>query len=137
MSNVFIIRANGPLIARGKIRVETSDGQLLQEGNEIYLCRCGKSQNKPFCDGSHKTSGFVDPGNFVDEKAEAIEGADEVIITLRDNAMLIAKGPMMIQTEDGSSRTTRNKAAFCRCGESTNKPFCDASHNRCGFNSND
>jgi CDGSH-type Zn-finger protein len=137
MSNVFIIRANGPLIARGKIRLETSDGKLLEESDEVYLCRCGKSQNKPFCDGSHKTHGFIDPGTFADDKMEAIEGADDVTITLRNNAMLIAKGPMTIQTEDGASRTTRNKAAFCRCGESANKPFCDASHKRCSFNSND
>lgn len=135
MSNVFFIRANGPLIARGKIRVEAADGTVLEESDEVYFCRCGKSGNKPFCDGSHKTSGFVDAGNFVDEKTEPVEGAGGVIVTLRDNAMLIARGPMTIQTEDGSSQTTRNKAAFCRCGESANKPFCDASHKRCGFDS--
>ena len=28
------------------------------EGDELYLCRCGASSNKPFCDGSHKAAGF-------------------------------------------------------------------------------
>ena len=51
------------------------------------------------------------------------------------NAMLIAKGPMKIISEDGRFETSRNKAAFCRCGHSANKPFCDASHKACGFSS--
>ena len=56
-------RQNGPY------RVEASEGELKlldAEGKEFdltgkpafSLCRCGHSQNKPFCDGSHKTVGF-------------------------------------------------------------------------------
>ncbi|MGD8783646.1 MAG: CDGSH iron-sulfur domain-containing protein [Thioalkalispiraceae bacterium] len=137
MNNIFLVRANGPLIARGKISVQTADGDVLLEDAEAFLCRCGDSKRKPFCDGSHKVCGFSDPGDFIDVKAELPEAEGGLLITLRDNAMLIAKGPMIIQSEDGKSKTTRNKAAFCRCGESNNKPFCDASHKRCGFKSSD
>ena len=133
MSNIFIIRPNGPLIARGKIVVQSSVGETLLEDSEAFLCRCGKSNDKPFCDGQHKSCGFTHDATFSDAKSEPLEAGDQVVITLRENAMLIAKGPMTIQSEDGRCVTTRNKAAFCRCGESANKPFCDASHKRCGF----
>ena len=59
------------------------------------------------------------------------------MVSPRENAMLIAKGAMTIQSEDGSCTTTRNKAALCRCGESAKKPFCDVSHKQCGFISSD
>lgn len=136
MSNTVFIRANGPLIVRGKLRVEATDGQLLSEEGEVFLCRCGRSARKPFCDGAHKSCGFRDAGSFSDDKAEPLETDGGLVISLRENAMLIAKGPMTIQSEDDASITSRNKAAFCRCGESNNKPFCDASHKRCGFSSN-
>jgi uncharacterized Fe-S cluster protein YjdI len=49
---------NGPLLIRGGVRVLDADGNLLYEGEKAALCRCGGSQNKPFCDGTHKTIGF-------------------------------------------------------------------------------
>lgn len=131
--NIITIKANGPLIARGKIRVENSQGMLLTEEDEVFLCRCGESGNKPFCDGAHKQCGFTDAAKFHDEKSEPATGDGPLTITVRENAMLIAKGPMRIINLDESSQTTRNKAAFCRCGHSGNKPFCDASHKQCGF----
>lgn len=136
MSNTFLVRANGPLIVRGKIRVEAPDGQVLSEEDEVFLCRCGMSNNKPFCDGAHKSCGFSDDASFSDDKTETLEPDNGVVISLRENAMFIVNGPMTIQSEDGSSTTSRNKAALCRCGASSNKPFCDASHKRCGFVSN-
>jgi len=135
--NIISIKPNGPLIARGKIRVENSQGVLLIEDKEVFLCRCGESGNKPFCDGAHKSTGFTDPAQFHDEKTEAASGDDSLTITVRENAMLIAKGPMHITSLDESCQTTRNKAAFCRCGHSDNKPFCDTSHKRCGFTAAD
>lgn len=137
MSNTINVRANGPLIIRGEIRLESADGKLLAEDKELFLCRCGKSANKPFCDGAHKSCGFSDRACFSDEKIEQLEDKNGIVISLRENAMLIVKGPVTIQSEDGSSSTTRNKAALCRCGESANKPFCDASHKRFGFVSQD
>jgi len=53
---------DGPLIVRGDFRLLDSDGGEIDPGRRtIALCRCGKSGIKPFCDGSHKRSGFSAP----------------------------------------------------------------------------
>jgi len=44
---------HGQLWVRGGIPVESSDGHVYETRNRVTLCRCGKSFNKPFCDGSH------------------------------------------------------------------------------------
>lgn len=44
---------DGPLWVRGGIPVESVDGKPYEIRNRVTLCRCGKSANKPFCDGSH------------------------------------------------------------------------------------
>lgn len=44
---------SGPLWVRGRITIEAADGTVYEVRNRITLCRCGKSVNKPFCDGSH------------------------------------------------------------------------------------
>jgi len=44
---------HGPLWVRGSIPIESADGKQYEIRNRITICRCGKSQNKPFCDGSH------------------------------------------------------------------------------------
>ncbi|MEJ2281011.1 MAG: CDGSH iron-sulfur domain-containing protein [Candidatus Bathyarchaeota archaeon] len=43
----------GPLWIRGKIDIESADGIKYEKRNRVTLCNCGKSENKPFCDGSH------------------------------------------------------------------------------------
>ena len=43
----------GPLWVRGGIQIEGVDGKLYEIRNRVTLCRCGKSSNKPFCDGNH------------------------------------------------------------------------------------
>ena len=53
---------DGPLIVRGDFRLVDQDGAEIDPGRgTIALCRCGKSGIKPFCDGSHKRSGFSAP----------------------------------------------------------------------------
>ena len=44
---------HGPLWVRGGIPVISADGKPYTVRNRLTLCRCGKSGNKPFCDGSH------------------------------------------------------------------------------------
>jgi CDGSH-type Zn-finger protein len=64
---------------------------------------------------------------------EAGQEAGPLKITVRENAMLIARGPMTLLGSDGRVAATRNKAGLCRCGHSRNKPFCDGSHKAAGF----
>lgn len=44
---------NGPLMVEGNFQVKGVEGNLLEATNQIFLCRCGKSNNKPYCDGAH------------------------------------------------------------------------------------
>lgn len=56
---VIKARDSGPYLVTGSVRLTDADGTpYALEGENIALCRCGHSQTKPFCDGSHKTSGF-------------------------------------------------------------------------------
>ncbi len=48
-----LIGASGPIMLRGGVTVIGSDGRAFEVRNRQALCRCGKSSNKPFCDGSH------------------------------------------------------------------------------------
>jgi CDGSH-type Zn-finger protein len=51
---------SGPLWLRGRIPVSAADGFAYEVRNRVTLCRCGASENKPFCDGSHVAAGFRD-----------------------------------------------------------------------------
>ncbi len=50
--------ANGPLRVQGSLEVVSGTGRTCNKVSETYLCRCGESKNKPYCDGSHKAAGF-------------------------------------------------------------------------------
>ena len=52
---------DGPLYVSGGIPVKLSDGTVIETRNRVTLCRCGASNSKPLCDGSHKEVGFTDP----------------------------------------------------------------------------
>ena len=52
---------DGPLWVRGGISITTQDGFTYEVRNRVTLCRCGKSKNKPFCDGTHTEIGFEAP----------------------------------------------------------------------------
>ncbi|MET0679944.1 MAG: CDGSH iron-sulfur domain-containing protein [Burkholderiales bacterium] len=49
---------NGPLHVKGNLTIVAGSGLERWHGAETWLCRCGQSKNKPFCDGSHKKVGF-------------------------------------------------------------------------------
>ena len=54
---------NGPIEARGALEITSGTGRRLHRGTRAFLCRCGQSKNKPFCDGSHKSADFEVPGD--------------------------------------------------------------------------
>ena len=53
---------NGPYKVEGPIKLVDADGNEFEvPGDTIYLCRCGGSSNKPFCDGTHRKNSFNAP----------------------------------------------------------------------------
>ena len=59
-SEVTIIPHNdGPYEVKGKVKIITEGGRVIQADEmEAWLCRCGQSASKPFCDGTHTKVGF-------------------------------------------------------------------------------
>lgn len=52
---------DGPLKAAGPLEIVSGTGHTINRVDVAFLCRCGHSQNKPYCDGSHKAAGFKAP----------------------------------------------------------------------------
>ena len=50
---------DGPLLLSGNLSILNGSGRNAWKGNKIALCRCGASNNKPFCDGQHQHIGFT------------------------------------------------------------------------------
>ena len=51
-------RTNGPLFVRGEVEMVDTEGNVVREATRLALCRCGHSENKPYCDLSHRRVGF-------------------------------------------------------------------------------
>lgn len=63
---------NGPLQIKGAAQLVDHDGNSYDTGRTIFLCRCGESRNKPFCDGTHAKVGFT-----ASQRAAAAEPAQD------------------------------------------------------------
>jgi CDGSH-type Zn-finger protein len=57
----------------------------------------------------------------------------EVTIEIIKNGPLIVKGDVEIKDSDGNPYPREKRMALCRCGASTEKPFCDGTHSKVGF----
>lgn len=215
--NIYIqVSREGPYLIYGQpklqqVEIEVDDAGHSKaytakkefESNEgMALCRCGHSQNAPFCDGSHLKaqvdlqerasfepllqgsmeidgptqiltdnehycaySRFCDNANRVwnevqisghqheeltkfmvhncvagrllvwDKKTmQPIEISEEASISAIEDPAIGCSGPLMVkggirvESASGESYEIRNRQALCRCGCSSNKPFCDGSH---------
>ncbi len=51
-------KLNGPLIVSGSIQVTDTNGNTVGKTKKTAFCRCGASNNKPYCDGAHAKIGF-------------------------------------------------------------------------------
>lgn len=213
MEKVIIIVENGPYIVRGGIPLvekritRTSEGWQWAEGRDLpqkdsyALCRCGKSKDAPFCDGSShkrfKGAETADRRSF-EERAERVEGPGLTILddlrcsksyfchrkggsawsmlphsddpdvkqeviraccdcpsgrtvaiepdgTVHEDELpqqitviqhsydrvasgLYVTGGIQLVSSDGFRYPIQNRMVLCRCGNSKNKPFCDATH---------
>ncbi len=135
-TNVILPMADGPLYVTGDITINLPDGTTTHE-TRLALCRCGASENKPFCDNAHKKIEFqakagVLTGNDADT---AVSTPNPLTINPLQNGPCLLTGNFEIHDSQGKKVFSGEKAALCRCGGSQNKPFCDGQHNKIGFSS--
>ena len=127
---------NGPyLVAIDDLT--NSKGERLEAWQGVALCRCGASNNKPFCDSSHIRIGFSDerPPDTIIEHVRCTGPSD---VNAPPSIHIARNGPYEVQgcdldTENWSEGVSRERFNLCRCGGSKNKPFCDGTHRSIKF----
>jgi CDGSH-type Zn-finger protein len=126
--NTARLRENGPIAVHAEIEI---GGEPMLRAT---LCRCGASENKPYCDGSHAKAGFTATGEPPLKESEAIAVRNGPLkATPLPNGPLMLVGNLEIVTGTGHTIDKTTKTFLCRCGHSQNKPFCDGSHKAAGF----
>jgi CDGSH-type Zn-finger protein/uncharacterized Fe-S cluster protein YjdI len=131
--NVVSVMYNGPLYVRGDLEIDGAEPDMPGVRFRAALCRCGQSKRKPFCDNSHEEAGFQDYG-AVGEKGDGLDApGGKLRVSPAPNGPLLLSGSFAIAAASGRRAWKGTKAALCRCGHSSNKPFCDGSHKRVGF----
>ena len=116
-------------------RLKSPEGDTLFRETRVALCRCGASQNKPFCDNTHKETGFRHEGSLGENRLSsgvAANGRALRVVSVTNGPYLL-RGEVEIWDAAGRSVYRGSKASLCRCGRSENKPFCDGSHARTGW----
>lgn len=75
------------------------------------------------------------PSGALSLKHEAAPASVEVerVVEVMPNGPLLVYGNVSVKRSDGSESKHHKVTAFCRCGQSGNKPFCDGSHKKAGF----
>lgn len=135
--NTVRVVANGPLHVRGTVRIVNDDDSVFGTDMRASLCRCGASGNKPFCDNSHEDAGFAATDALADNLARSgtAAPAENTPLTVKRtaNGPLLLQGDFEIISSDGQTVFRGNQTALCRCGGSSNKPFCDGTHHAVGF----
>ena len=128
--NTVRVRENGPLAVEAELLI---NGQA-QASPRATLCRCGQSKNKPFCDGSHVSSGFVATGEPATATFEALAVRNGPLdVQPRPNGPLRVVGNLEVVSGTGRTCNKVGETYLCRCGHSKNKPYCDGSHKAAGF----
>ena len=133
--NTLMVTNNGAYFLQGDLEIEGAKNDMPGVQFRSALCRCGQSQNKPFCDNSHEQIKFKDYG-AVGDKGPGIESeGGKLKVKTITNGPIILEGNLTIYAGSGRSAWQGQKASLCRCGASKNKPFCDGSHKEINFES--
>lgn len=128
--NTIRLRQDGPYAVNARIELPGEDGIVRRR----TLCRGGASANKPYCDGSHARVGFEATGEPATMPYKPLEPRDGplAITPLRDGPLEVL-GPAEMVSGTGRTFAKTTHALLCRCGGSSQKPFCDGSHALNGF----
>lgn len=132
--NVVSLQPNGYLRITGNLSIQASGVEIEQE-TRLTLCRCGASQNKPFCDNSHLEIHFEAPDEHREAEIEAGEFVPGGVlrITAKPNGSLRLEGNFEVYSESGELIFRGTRKSLCRCGGSADKPFCDGTHRQIDF----
>jgi CDGSH-type Zn-finger protein/uncharacterized Fe-S cluster protein YjdI len=126
--NVVRIRENGPLAFHAEAEIGGKPAL------RATLCRCGASQNKPYCDGSHTAAKFSATGEPPTAESQPLPQRDgKLTITPAKNGPLLVKGNLEVVSGTGRTILRAQSTALCRCGGSSSKPYCDGTHAKVGF----
>ncbi|MGX9356851.1 CDGSH iron-sulfur domain-containing protein [Roseobacteraceae bacterium S113] len=126
--NRVAVLENGPLTVQGDLEI---DGEAAKRAT---LCRCGKSQNKPYCDYAHVDAAFAATGEpRLDAKTDGTAQGGTLKANRIPAGPLKLEGPLELTSGTGHRLGVMQRAFLCRCGASKNKPFCDGSHKEIGF----
>ena len=123
-------RENGPLLVKNLQTLVLPDGAAAETKPVMALCRCGQSQNKPFCDGAHNDAGFDgSPPDTVPSGREYAYEGNGVTVTYNKNlcshaaecgrrlpAVFDAKQKPWVQPENGSAQQIAEVVAACPSG---------------------
>ena len=90
-SNKVTVTEGGPYLVEDGIPIHDHEGNLIAATGSYYMCRCGGSKTKPFCDGTHKSNNFngqeFASRGAVAERREAFVGTG---VTILDDRSLCA-----------------------------------------------
>jgi CDGSH-type Zn-finger protein/uncharacterized Fe-S cluster protein YjdI len=127
--NIIKLVVDGPLYITGNIQLILDNGEIYHKDTRIALCRCGASENKPFCDNGHLAIDFKENGNVFSSKSESEIKTGQLKVSISSNQSYVVKGPMEIRDCHDRICFKGIKTILCGCGTSKKKPFCDGSHN--------
>ena len=127
--NTVRVWEDGPLAFHAELDV---DGD--RTSYRATLCRCGKSNRKPYCDRMHLKSGFKATGEPVPQKFAPLSVRDGPLkVTPTKDGPIHVVGNLEVCGASGRTVTALGETWLCRCGHSKDKPFCDGSHREAGF----
>lgn len=128
--------SDGPLIVKGVTQCRNSRGEAIAVEDPFYLCRCGASGNKPFCDGTHKKIGFKSvreqqgTSNAPSKAQGAPAFSGEPCVQVSKDGPYSVVG---VELKCDPAPPDPARYSLCRCGASKTKPYCDGSHRAIGF----
>ena len=125
----------------GDLEVRRTAGEVITHTARMTLCRCGLTLGQTFCDNSHrrwkwKSGPSTEPRQPPPPSRRRNTGAaSQRVVIARDDAALEVRSGLHIHHSGGREMVDAGRVMLCRCGQRTNKPFCDSSHHRVGFQS--